>query len=290
MVGAIEVIWNGFRTGVLQAISGPSDHDLPWRPNHVQLPGELRRPDDVRPDVAAHRQVCGSTSTGEAHARLSRPVRVPLVDAYGITEAHSFVTLNDPNGKRPDGSCGKALEGVEVRIVDRGGSGGAAGRAGRVGIPRAQPARGLREQTRGHGRGAARRLVPQWRCGLHGHRGLHLHRGPLPPTRSSAAGTTSIPRKWRDVIYAHRPCWTWPWWAFPTMRRGSPEGLRRPEAGGKADGGFGRILSPELGRLQGPRVIELWTRSTRPPPARPTASSSDRGRAKRKRPPKSQGR
>lgn len=43
---------------------------------------------------------------------------VPLVDGYGITEAHSFVTLNDPNGKRPDGSCGKALEGVDVRIVD----------------------------------------------------------------------------------------------------------------------------------------------------------------------------
>ncbi len=43
---------------------------------------------------------------------------VPLVDGYGITEAHSFVTLNDPNGTRPDGSCGKAIEGVEVRIVD----------------------------------------------------------------------------------------------------------------------------------------------------------------------------
>jgi long-chain acyl-CoA synthetase len=28
------------------------------------------------------------------------------------------VTLNDPRGKRPDGSCGKAIEGVDVRIVD----------------------------------------------------------------------------------------------------------------------------------------------------------------------------
>jgi acyl-CoA synthetase (AMP-forming)/AMP-acid ligase II len=40
------------------------------------------------------------------------------VDGYGITEAHSFVTLNDPRGRRPGGSCGKPIEGVEVRIVD----------------------------------------------------------------------------------------------------------------------------------------------------------------------------
>jgi long-chain acyl-CoA synthetase len=43
---------------------------------------------------------------------------VPVLDGYGITEAHSFVTLSDPKGRRPPGSCGTALPGVDVRIVD----------------------------------------------------------------------------------------------------------------------------------------------------------------------------
>ena len=43
---------------------------------------------------------------------------IPLVDGYGITETSTMVTLNSPVGGRVMGSCGLALPGLAVRIVD----------------------------------------------------------------------------------------------------------------------------------------------------------------------------
>jgi acyl-CoA synthetase (AMP-forming)/AMP-acid ligase II len=43
---------------------------------------------------------------------------VPLIDGYGITETSTMVTLNSPIGGRSMGSCGLALPGLAVRIVD----------------------------------------------------------------------------------------------------------------------------------------------------------------------------
>ena len=43
---------------------------------------------------------------------------VRLVDGYGITETSTMVTLNWPRGERAPGSCGLALPGVAVRLVD----------------------------------------------------------------------------------------------------------------------------------------------------------------------------
>ncbi|WFE93459.1 type I polyketide synthase [Micromonospora sp. WMMD987] len=43
---------------------------------------------------------------------------VPLVDAYGSTETCGAITINPPDGRRVDGSCGLPVPGVGVRVVD----------------------------------------------------------------------------------------------------------------------------------------------------------------------------
>ncbi|RSN71061.1 type I polyketide synthase [Actinomadura sp. WAC 06369] len=43
---------------------------------------------------------------------------VPLVDAYGSTETCGAITMNAPDGARVDGSCGRPVPGVGVRVVD----------------------------------------------------------------------------------------------------------------------------------------------------------------------------
>lgn len=43
---------------------------------------------------------------------------VPLLDGYGITETSTMVTMNWRSGTRVPGSCGLALPGLAVRIVD----------------------------------------------------------------------------------------------------------------------------------------------------------------------------
>ena len=120
MAGASQVILERFTPdGVLQAIQ---DHRITVFPGVPTMFNYLVNfPDRARYDLKSLR-ICKSAGA-VMPAKLMHDFEglygVPLVDAYGITEAHSFVTLNDPKGKRPDGSCGKAIEGVEVRIVDR---------------------------------------------------------------------------------------------------------------------------------------------------------------------------
>ncbi|MEU4246183.1 type I polyketide synthase [Amycolatopsis sp. NPDC026612] len=45
---------------------------------------------------------------------------VPLIDAYGSTETCGAITMNPPDGARVDGSCGRPVPGVDVRVVDPG--------------------------------------------------------------------------------------------------------------------------------------------------------------------------
>ncbi len=45
---------------------------------------------------------------------------VPLIDAYGSTETCGAITMNPPDGARVDGSCGRPVPGVGVRVVDPG--------------------------------------------------------------------------------------------------------------------------------------------------------------------------
>ena len=119
MAGASQVILERFTPdGVLRAIQ---DHRVTIFPGVPTMFNYLVNfPDRAGYDLSSLRlcKSAGAVLPAKLMHDFERLYGVPLVDAYGITEAHSFVTLNDPSGKRPDGSCGKAIEGVEVRIVD----------------------------------------------------------------------------------------------------------------------------------------------------------------------------
>lgn len=120
MAGASQVILERFTPdGVLQAIQ---DHKITIFPGVPTMFNYLVNfPDRAKYDLRSLRlaKSAGAVLPAKLMHDFEKLYGVPLIDAYGITEAHSFVTLNDPKGKRPKGSCGKAIEGVEVRIVDR---------------------------------------------------------------------------------------------------------------------------------------------------------------------------
>ena len=119
MAGASQVILERFTPdGVLKAIE---QHRITMFPGVPTMFNYLVNfPDRTKYDLSSLRiaQSAGAVLAAKLMHDFETLYGVPLVDGYGITEAHSFVTLNDPNGRRPDGSCGKPLEGVEVRIVD----------------------------------------------------------------------------------------------------------------------------------------------------------------------------
>jgi long-chain acyl-CoA synthetase len=119
MAGAGQVILERFTPdGVLQAIQ---DHRITVFPGVPTMFNYLVNfPDRAKYDLTSLRiaKSAGAVLPAKLMHDFEMLYGVPLVDGYGITEAHSFVTLNDPRGKRPDGSCGKAIEGVDVRIVD----------------------------------------------------------------------------------------------------------------------------------------------------------------------------
>ena len=119
MAGAGQVILERFTPdGVLQAIQ---DHRITVFPGVPTMFNYLVNfPDRAKYDLTSLRiaKSAGAVLPAKLMHDFKTLYGVPLVDGYGITEAHSFVTLNDPTGKRPDGSCGKAIEGVDVRIVD----------------------------------------------------------------------------------------------------------------------------------------------------------------------------
>ena len=119
MAGAGQVILERFTPdGVLQAIQ---DHRITVFPGVPTMFNYLVNfPDRAKYDLTSLRiaKSAGAVLPAKLMHDFETLYGVPLVDGYGITEAHSFVTLNDPRGNRPDGSCGKAIEGVDVRIVD----------------------------------------------------------------------------------------------------------------------------------------------------------------------------
>ncbi len=119
MAGAGQVILERFTPdGVLQAIQ---DHRITVFPGVPTMFNYLVNfPDRAKYDLTSLRiaKSAGAVLPAKLMHDFETLYGVPLVDGYGITEAHSFVTLNDPMGKRPDGSCGKAIEDVDVRIVD----------------------------------------------------------------------------------------------------------------------------------------------------------------------------
>lgn len=60
----------------------------------------------------------GAIMPGPINAEFEQRFGVTLLDGYGITETSTMVTLNWMNGTRVMGSCGLALPGLSVRLVD----------------------------------------------------------------------------------------------------------------------------------------------------------------------------
>jgi long-chain acyl-CoA synthetase len=119
MTGAGQVILERFTPdGVLQAIQQHRITIFPGVPTMFNY--LVNVPDRAKYDLSSLRlaKSAGAVLPAKLMHDFETLYGVSLVDGYGITEAHSFVTLNDPNGKRPAGSCGKAIEGDEIRIVD----------------------------------------------------------------------------------------------------------------------------------------------------------------------------
>jgi long-chain acyl-CoA synthetase len=63
----------------------------------------------------------GAIMPATLNREFEERIGVPLLDGYGITETSTMVTMNWPGGGRVFGSCGIALPGLSVRIVDAGG-------------------------------------------------------------------------------------------------------------------------------------------------------------------------
>ncbi|MFJ7146828.1 type I polyketide synthase [Streptomyces sp. NPDC100445] len=62
--------------------------------------------------------VGGAVADSELCRAFHESFGTPLVDAYGSTETCGAITMNPPDGRRVDGSCGLPVPGVEVRLVD----------------------------------------------------------------------------------------------------------------------------------------------------------------------------
>ncbi len=62
--------------------------------------------------------VTGSASTGSLGESFEAAFGIRLLDSYGSTETCGAITVNQPDGPRVEGSCGRAVPGLELRIVD----------------------------------------------------------------------------------------------------------------------------------------------------------------------------
>lgn len=79
-----------------------------------------RQADLPAPPFPALRMVitAGAVAAPALSERVERELGVPLIDAYGSTEASTAILLNSARGTRIPGSCGVPAPGWAVRIVD----------------------------------------------------------------------------------------------------------------------------------------------------------------------------
>ncbi|MFB9180781.1 beta-ketoacyl synthase N-terminal-like domain-containing protein, partial [Dactylosporangium sucinum] len=62
--------------------------------------------------------VTGAVAAAGLRAEFEAALGVPLLDSYGSTETSGAITVNAPHGELVEGSCGRAVPGLELRLVD----------------------------------------------------------------------------------------------------------------------------------------------------------------------------
>ena len=60
----------------------------------------------------------GAIMPSQLNKDFEKFFKIELLDGYGITETSTFVTMNWPGENRTMGSCGLALPGLSVRIIN----------------------------------------------------------------------------------------------------------------------------------------------------------------------------
>lgn len=119
-VGASETILERFSCSEVMAHLQSGDYTLfPGVPTmfHYLLEAARANPDCRFPGL----RVClsaGAIMPGPINAEFEQRFGVTLLDGYGITETSTMVTLNWMHGTRVMGSCGLALPGLSVRLID----------------------------------------------------------------------------------------------------------------------------------------------------------------------------
>jgi acyl-CoA synthetase (AMP-forming)/AMP-acid ligase II len=120
--GASEFIMERFSTAeALERLQSGRFTLMPGVPTMFHyLLQRAKETDGAAPKIAPLR-LCisaGAIMPAPLNREFEAFFRVPLLDGYGITETSTMVTMNWPTGGRVLGSCGLALSGLAVRIVD----------------------------------------------------------------------------------------------------------------------------------------------------------------------------
>jgi long-chain acyl-CoA synthetase len=118
--GASEYIMERFSTSeALRLLKTGEFTYFPGVPTmfHYLLQATRGEPDLRLPNL----RLCvsaGAIMPATLNREFEHQLGVPLLDGYGITETSTMVTMNWPSGNRVMGSCGIAVPGLAVRIVD----------------------------------------------------------------------------------------------------------------------------------------------------------------------------
>ncbi|GAB3085358.1 SDR family NAD(P)-dependent oxidoreductase [Micromonospora schwarzwaldensis] len=117
-VGASARLVDGFAAAdVLRAVAEDEATVLAGVPAMYHHLVDAARADGFRAPALRVCLVGGAITTGELRRAFEDVFDAPLLDAYGSTETCGSIAVTRPDEPRVEGSCGRAVDGVQVRLV-----------------------------------------------------------------------------------------------------------------------------------------------------------------------------
>ncbi|MFF5173647.1 SDR family NAD(P)-dependent oxidoreductase [Micromonospora sp. NPDC000089] len=117
-VGASARLVDGFAAAdVLRAVTEDEATVLAGVPAMYHHLVDAARADGFRAPALRACLVGGAITTGELRRAFEDVFDAPLLDAYGSTETCGSIAVTRPDEPRVEGSCGRAVDGVQVRLV-----------------------------------------------------------------------------------------------------------------------------------------------------------------------------